>query len=83
MQLLTQYELSCILTGSLHIHYQFIVCAFIKYGAVHRASNKKSGRFGSKFESLSIAGMLFKIFLVFIAQTVIKGLPSLFTAWLL
>ena len=34
MQLLKQYELSCILTGSLHIYYQFIVCAFTKYGAV-------------------------------------------------
>ena len=67
MQLLTKYELSCILIGSLHIHYQFIVCAYTKYGAAHRASNKKSERFGSKFESLSTAGMGFKIFLVFIA----------------
>ena len=37
MQLLTQYELSCILKGSSHICYQFIVCAFTKYGAVQRA----------------------------------------------
>ena len=51
MQLLTQYELSCILIDSLQIYYQFMVCPFTKYGAVHRASNKKSERFGSKFES--------------------------------
>ena len=38
MQLLTQYELSCILFGSPHTYYQFIVCAFTKYGAVQRVS---------------------------------------------
>ena len=37
MELLTQYELSCILIGSPHVYYQFIVCAFTKYGAVQRA----------------------------------------------
>ena len=60
MQLLTQYDLSCISIGFLHIYYQSIVCVFIKYDAVHRASNKKSE---SKFDILSRAGMLFKIFL--------------------
>ena len=40
MQLLTQYELSFILIGSPHIYYQFIVCAFTKYGAVQRGPRK-------------------------------------------
>ena len=34
MQLVRQYESSCILIGSLQIYYQFIVCAFTKHGAV-------------------------------------------------
>ena len=49
MHLLAQYELSCILIGSLHPYYQFIVSASTKYGAVHRASNKKSKRYKCKF----------------------------------
>ena len=37
MQLLKQYELSCVLIGSSHIYYQFKVRAFTEYGAVQRA----------------------------------------------
>ena len=63
MQLLTQYELSCILVGSLHIYYQYLVCAFTKYGAVQIEQQEiKNGS-----EANLKAGMLFGIFLVLIA----------------
>ena len=76
MQVLKQYEQSCISIGSLDIYYQFIVCAFTKYGAVHRASNKKSERFGNKFESLSTVCRNAFQNILSLYCSVIKGLPS-------
>ena len=79
MQLLTQYDLFCILIGSLHIYYPFIVSAFTKYGAVRRAPRNLKV-LAANLEVYAQQNELHCIFNLCCLTT--NGLPSLFITWL-